>query len=161
MAPRFPLYIDLKGNNCTIFGGGEAAASRAEVLLKFNAKITVISPTLCDRLREMDEEGLIRYIPRKYFRGDCSSAYLCIAATDDVSMNIAISEECKAKSIPVNVTRPYEYGTFDFPAFCIEDDVTVSVSCVKNPEFADEICSLISEELPELLQATRRNRNKT
>lgn len=160
MAPRFPLYIDLKGNNCTIFGGGEAAASRAEILLKFNAKVTVINPTLCDRLREMDKKGLIRYIPRKYFRGDCSSAYLCIAATDDVSINIAISEECKAKAIPVNVTRPYEYGTFDFPAFYIADEITVSVSCVENPEFADEICSRISDGLPDLLESYRRNLTK-
>ncbi|NLN82669.1 MAG: NAD(P)-dependent oxidoreductase [Clostridiales bacterium] len=47
----------------------------------------------------MDEKELIRYIPRRYFRGDCSSSYICIAATDDQNVNIAISDECKAKRI--------------------------------------------------------------
>ena len=40
MAIGFPLHIDLEGNNCTVFGGSEAAARRAEVLLRFGAKVT-------------------------------------------------------------------------------------------------------------------------
>jgi siroheme synthase-like protein len=155
MAPRFPLYIDLEGNNCTIFGGGDAAASRAEILLKFSAKVTVISPTLCPKLREMDEAGLIRYIPRRYYRGDCSSSYLCVAATNNDDINIAISDECKAKAIAVNVVHPSAFGTFNFPFVFVDDDVTVSVSCEKDQEYAEKLCCLISEEMPELLKAAQ------
>ena len=57
MAPGFPLYIDLNGNNCTVFGGGRAAAARVATLLEFGAKVTVISPTICDELRRLDEES--------------------------------------------------------------------------------------------------------
>ena len=32
MALGFPLYIDLNGNNCVVFGGGEFAADRAQTL---------------------------------------------------------------------------------------------------------------------------------
>lgn len=147
MAPRFPLYIDLEGNNCIIFGGGETAAARAETLSKFNAKITVISPTICPKLQDMDEKGLITYIPRRYYRGDCSLSYLCIAATGNEAVNIAIADECKAKSIPVNVARPSAFGTFDFPSFVIDGDITVSVSSNKNPEYAERVCGLIAELL--------------
>ena len=37
MALGFPLYIDLNGNNCVVFGGGEFAADRAQTLLRFGA----------------------------------------------------------------------------------------------------------------------------
>ena len=99
MALGFPLYINLHGNNCVVLGGGEFAWERARTLLAFGAKVTVISPTLCEGLRRLDEEGKIRYIPRRYFRGDCTCAYLCVAATEDEALNIAISDECKAKGI--------------------------------------------------------------
>lgn len=108
----FPLYIQLTGNNCMIFGGGDYAAAKAETLLRFGAKVTVISPGLCDRLRTLDDAGSIRYIPRKYFRGDCTPAVLCVAATNDRSVNIAISVECKAKNIPVHLSDPAAFGNF-------------------------------------------------
>ena len=117
MALGFPLYIDLNGNNCIVFGGGEFAADRAQALLRFGAKVTVINPTLCPRLREMDERTDPVH-PRRYYRGDCTSAYLCVAATDDESLNVAISDECKAKGLPVNVSRPAAFGTFSFHRSC-------------------------------------------
>lgn len=111
----FPLYIDLAGNNSTVFGGGEKAARIVRTLQQFQTAITVISPHLCADLRLASEKGEIRHIPRRYFRGDCNNSQLCIAATSDPTTNIAISTECKAKGIPVHVTNPSVYGNFHFP----------------------------------------------
>ncbi len=152
MAFGFPLYIDLKGNNCVILGGGRFAASRAQALLKFGAKITVISPTLCNELREMDEQGLIRYIPRRYYRGDCTSAYLCVAATDTESINISISDECKAKGVPVNVSKPSAFGTFTFPAIVLGDTVAVSVTGSAGAAVIASLCSQIEQALPSMME---------
>ena len=145
------MYIDLEGNNCTIFGGGEKAAVRAAVLLKFGAKVTVISPGLCAQLREMDKKGLIRYVPRRYYRGDCSSSYICIAATDNEAVNISISDECKAKKIAVNVTRPAAFGTFSFPSVILEKDITVSVASESDKKLERRLCEGIAEQLHNIL----------
>lgn len=123
----FPLYIDLNGNNCTVFGGGEYAADKAEALLCFGARVTVISPCLCDRLAELDARHAIRYIPRKYYRGDCTTSVLCVAATDDEATNIAIACESKAKNIPVNVSRPAAFGSFRFPEAILSDPLQISL----------------------------------
>ncbi|MDD2362513.1 MAG: bifunctional precorrin-2 dehydrogenase/sirohydrochlorin ferrochelatase [Oscillospiraceae bacterium] len=152
MAPRFPLYIDLYDNNCVIFGGGNQAAERAEVLLKFGAKVTVISPTICPKLKKLDEAGLIRYLPRRYYRGDCSSGYLCVAATNDEAVNISISDECKAKLIHVNVTNPSEFGTFMFPAVISKNDVTVSVVSDSDPEQAEIICGKLAKTFDSIIK---------
>ena len=127
MALGFPLYTDLTGNNCTIFGGGENVVRRVRELRRFGAKVTVISPALCPALEQLSEAGDIRHIPRKYYRGDCTNAQMCVAATDDTATNIAIATECKAKGIPVNVTNPKEFGNFGFPRAVVTDHVVISV----------------------------------
>ena len=152
MSFGFPLYINLSGNNCVILGGGRFAASRTVALLKFEAKVTVISPTLCKELQELDKSGAIRYIPRRYCRGDCTSAYLCVAATDTESVNIAISDECKAKGIPVNLSKPAAFGTFTFPSIILSDTVSISLSGNENPDVISSLCKQIEQELPTMLE---------
>ena len=102
MPNAFPLYVYLTDCDCIIIGGGSYAAHSAETLIRFGARVTVISPTLCPALRELNKEGRIRYIPRKYFRGDCTPATLCVAATDLDAVNISVAEECRAKGRSVH-----------------------------------------------------------
>ncbi len=151
MAIGFPLHIDLEGNNCTVFGGDETAANRAAVLLRFGAKVTVISPTVCPTLQQMSEKNTVRHIPRRYFRGDCSNSQLCVAATDDPDLNIRIATECKAKSIPINVTHPAQYGTFYFPRIIIQDGILVTVAGDAPTEKKRRLRDKIKEILPNLM----------
>lgn len=151
MALGFPLLVDLKDNNCTVFGGDKSALRRVKELLRFGAKVTVISPQLCSELEHMSEDGLIRHIPRKYFRGDCSNSQLCVAATDDNTLNIAISTECKNKSIPVNVTSPRSYGNFTFPRLVITDDVVLSITGSLPADTLAKLQDRLQDELPNML----------
>ncbi len=154
MSIGFPLHINIDGNNCTVFGGSEAAARRAEVLLRFGAKVTVISPDLCPALDQLSAENAVRHIPRKYFRGDCTNSQICIAATEDNDLNIRIATECKAKNIPVNVTSPADYGTFHFPRVILQDDLVVTVAgsapTEKKRHLRDRLKALIPAILKEI-----------
>ncbi|MBQ3133944.1 MAG: hypothetical protein IJC17_06715 [Clostridia bacterium] len=153
MDVRFPIFIDLTDNNCTIIGGGEYAAACADMLLGFGAKVTVISPVINARLAELEEQKRIRYIPRKFFRGDCANAYLCIAATDSEQINIAVSVECKSRGIPVNVKAPSAYGTFRLPAAVICEDVTVAAYSEEiNQHALENLRANLKEELPNMWQ---------
>lgn len=152
MSFGFPLYIDLNGNNCTIFGGNEYAADKAEILLRFGARVTVISPQLCDRLAEMDASRLVRYIPRKYYRGDCSTAMLCVAATDDDALNISIASEGKAKNIPVNLESPAAFGSFCFPEAFMTPSVQLSLVGNLPPEQMRKLCVKLGRQMETELQ---------
>ena len=153
MALGFPLLVDLKDNNCTVFGGDKSALRRVKELLRFGAKVTVIAPQLCTELEKMSVNGLIRHIPRKYFRGDCTNSQLCVAATDDNSLNIAISTECKNKSIPVNVTSPRSYGNFTFPRLVITDDVILSITGTLPADTLTKLQERLQDELPRMIEA--------
>ena len=151
MALGFPLLVDLNDNNCTVFGGNKSALRRVNELLRFGAKVTVISPVICTELEHLSQEGQIRHIPRKYFRGDCSNSQLCVAATDDNTLNIAISTECKNKGIPVNVTSPRSYGTFTFPRMVLTDDVVLSLTGTLPADTLSALRDRLQEELPRIL----------
>jgi|GEM_PF-883323 siroheme synthase, N-terminal domain len=151
MACGFPLYIDLHGNNCVIIGGGDYAAFCARTLLRFGAKVTVICPLLSPALKELDDNGAIRHIPRRYYRGDCTNSCLCIAATDSETVNIAVSDECKAKGIPVNLSKPAAFGNFFFPAAIVLDDMTVSVAGERPTKELLALRDRIEAALPDLL----------
>lgn len=151
MAYGFPLYIDLKGNNCVVLGGGDYAADKVAALLRFDAKVTVISPTLCDRLQELDKTHAIRYIPRRYYRGDCTNAYICVAATGTESVNIAVSDECKAKGIPVNVSKPAAFGNYLFPQVVLYEEISLAISGSAPAQLQADLRELLEARLPELL----------
>lgn len=160
MSIGFPLLIDLKGNNCTVFGGGKSALRRVKELLRFGAKVTLISPQICSELSQLSECGDIRYIPRKYFRGDCSNSQLCVAATDDSTLNIAISTECKNKGIPVNVTQPRSYGTFTFPRMATSEDVVISINGTLSADQLSHLRDRIQQELPSMIADIINNTEK-
>lgn len=151
MALGFPLLVDLKDNNCTVFGGNKSALRRVNELLRFGAKVTVISPQICPELEQLSENGVIRHIPRKYFRGDCSNAQLCVAATDDNALNIAISTESKNKGIPVNVTSPRSYGNFTFPRMVITDEVVLSITGTLSADTLNKLKERLQEDLPRII----------
>ena len=158
MAIGFPLLIDISGNNCTVFGGGKSALRRVKELLRFGAKVTVVSPQICSELEQMSQNSLIRHIPRKYFRGDCTNAQLCVAATDDNTLNIAISTECKNKGVPVNVTQPRSYGTFAFPRMVTDEQVVLSVNGTLPSEQLSALRDRLQELLPTLIEETKQSK---
>lgn len=109
---RFPLFVDLTGKKAVVIGGGTVGLRRAEVLSRFGAEVTVISPALSRTM-----EG-IRHIPRKYAPGDLEGVFLAIAATDDPQVNAAARQEARRLGILFNRSdRPADCDFF-FPAVC-------------------------------------------
>ena len=149
MALDFPVFVSLRDNTCVIVGGGEYAADAAELLLSFGAKISVISPALCPRLQALDKAGTIRHIPRKFFRGDTANCYLCVAASGDKTVNIAVAVECKARHVLVNVEEPAEYGTMRLPKL-VQAEGLVGGFTAENTAALDNFCVALQKKLPDV-----------
>lgn len=109
---RFPLFIDLTGKPVTIIGGGKIALRRAEVLLRFGAEVTVVSPALDHPL-----EGIVHH-SRPYETGDLAGAFLAIAATDNRAVNDAAEAEARTLGILFNRADDQTRCDFFFPAVC-------------------------------------------
>ena len=109
---RFPLFVDLAGKKALVIGGGTVGLRRAEVLARFGAEVTVVSPTLS---REVER---IRHIPRKYTLGDLEGAFLAVAASDDPQVNEAAGREARRLGVIFNRSDAPADCDFFFPAVC-------------------------------------------
>ena len=50
---NFPIFININSKPVTVIGGGTIAYRKVTLLLKANAKITVISENICNELQEL------------------------------------------------------------------------------------------------------------
>lgn len=109
---RFPLFVSLEGRSAVVIGGGKVGLRRAEVLRRFGAEVTVISPAL---LRPL--EG-VRHVARTYEPGDLAGAYLAIAAANSPEVNAAVGREARREGAVFNRGDCPEACDFFFPAIC-------------------------------------------
>jgi len=121
----YPVFLNLNGRKCVIAGGGKVAERKALSLLRSGAEITVISPECTERLKKEHLRGRIKYIPRRYKKGDLKNAFLVIAATDSNGTNRKISEDALHL---VNVVDMPSLCNFIVPSVVRRGPLTIAVS---------------------------------
>ncbi|GHU60105.1 hypothetical protein FACS1894171_0160 [Clostridia bacterium] len=124
---RFPLFVDIFEKKIVVFGGGTVAARRVTTLLKFGAKITVVSPKVTPPLAKFIKNGQIVHRPRKFSLADLDGAALAVAATNDRETNHDIAVAAAAKNIPISVADCPEECTFFFPAIALGENIVAGI----------------------------------
>ncbi len=99
----YPVFLNISGKKCVVFGGGQVALRKVRVLLEHGAKVEVISPALCPELAQLAGSGEIKAFRRTYVKGDLKGAFVTIAATDDSETNLKVAGEARRNAIMVNV----------------------------------------------------------
>lgn len=123
----YPVFLDIKGRNCVIVGGGEVALRKAERLLDCGAKVSIISPKLTTELTALKDKGLIAHVASEYSGDLIDKAALIIGATDDEKTNARISQDARAKGIPVNIVDDPQKCDFILPAIAQRGDLVMAI----------------------------------
>ncbi|MDF2987293.1 MAG: siroheme synthase [Eubacterium sp.] len=124
----FPLFVDLKGKRCLVVGGGEVASRKAEILLRFEAQLTIVAPEINHYISGLEEQGKTTIIRREYCEQDMSMASLVIAATSSKTVNERVYRDAVGRNIPVNIVDDPELCTFIFPSVVKRGALTVGIS---------------------------------
>ena len=124
----YPVFLEMKGRNCVVIGGGAIAERKVAGLVAAEASVTVIAPILTDGLRELLGEGVIRHVAREYQAGDGASFDLVFVATDDADINPLVFKETRALRIWVNSADDPAHGDFILPAVIRRGELTVAAS---------------------------------
>lgn len=127
----FPFYVDIKGKNCLVVGGGKIALQKIQVLISFEVFIKVISPYISKEILDIkdyvsDEKMLL--LNRNFQESDIDGCLFVVAATDDSAMNAQIAKLCRDRNILVNVVDLKEECSFIFPAVIKKKDLVIAVS---------------------------------
>lgn len=123
-----PIFLSLKGARCLVVGGGAVAARKAGLLAGCGAKVAVVAPELGETLAAEAAAGRIEHIPARFEPAHLDAATVVIAATDDHAVNAAVSQEARARNIPVNVVDAPELCSFIFPSIVDRSPMIVAVS---------------------------------
>ena len=144
-----PIFFNIKQRHCVVIGGGDVATRKVTMLLKAQGDITIISPELCVELAEMVSANKVKYIQAAFSADQLHGACMVIAATDDESVNEAVSASAKAQGIPVNVVDAPHLCTFTMGSIIDRSPIVIAVSSEGNaPVLARYIRTKIETLLP-------------
>ncbi|MCI5146556.1 MAG: bifunctional precorrin-2 dehydrogenase/sirohydrochlorin ferrochelatase [Candidatus Electrothrix sp. AR3] len=136
----YPICLNIKGQLCTVVGGGVVAERKVLALLEAEARVRIISPALTKPLTELATEGSITWLPRRYCRDDLDQAFLVFAATDKREVQEEVRRDASKAGILINVTDAPEQSEFHVPAVIRQGDLTLTVSTNgKSPALAAKI----------------------
>ncbi|MFP6665331.1 MAG: bifunctional precorrin-2 dehydrogenase/sirohydrochlorin ferrochelatase [Deltaproteobacteria bacterium] len=124
-----PVSLDLVGRRTIVVGGGSVAARKASSLLAAGASVRVVAGEIGSELRELAaSQNSLEIVERDYQAGDLADVLLAFAATDDRSVQKAVSQEASERGVLLNVVDEPEACSFVMPAMLELGRVTVAVS---------------------------------
>jgi precorrin-2 dehydrogenase/sirohydrochlorin ferrochelatase len=144
-----PFYIAclrLTGRRCLVVGGGDVGLEKVEGLLACDAEVTLVAPDAHPALRELAQEGSIRWEARAYESGDLEGCLIAIAATDDTDVNIRVFDDAEHRAMLVNVVDVPPLCNFILPAIVRTGPLAVAISTAgASPALAKRMKREISE----------------
>ncbi|HEX6099109.1 MAG TPA: bifunctional precorrin-2 dehydrogenase/sirohydrochlorin ferrochelatase [Thermoanaerobaculia bacterium] len=126
--PYYPIYLDIENRDVIIIGGGNVCARKAETMMKYGARVTVVSPEFTGEIEGWAREGCLALKRKTYDASDLDGANIVIASTDDQSVNEQIAADCRARRIPVNVVDVTPLCEFIVPAIIESGSIQIAVS---------------------------------
>lgn len=126
--PYYPIFLDVEERSVVIIGGGNVCARKAETMLRYGARVTVVSPDFTDEIEEWARQGSIAIKRKPYEASDLDGASIVIASTDDQRVNEQIAADCRARKIPVNVVDVTPLCEFIVPAIVESGSIQIAVS---------------------------------
>ncbi len=144
------MFADLRGRRCVVVGGGAVAQRKVASLLTCGARVTLISPTVAQRLSQWVREGTIRHLARRFRAGDVRGAWLVCACTDDPQINEAAALAGRRRGVFTNVVDQPRQCSFIAPAVARRGSLTIAVSTTgASPSLAkalrDDVARLLGD----------------
>ena len=125
---HLPVFLDLRGRDVLVVGGGAVAARKAEMLLRAQAHVTIIAPEAAPAVSRLAATGRLRHVARRFDETDLDGRALVVAATNQPDVNRAVHDAAMRINLPVNVVDCPALSSFIFPAIVDRSPLLVAVS---------------------------------
>ena len=122
----FPMFIRTTGRKVVIVGGGEQAAQKARLLLKTDAALVLVAPTLDDELQALVDTGRAQQetaLSTDIFE-DAAMAFI---GTGCPGLDVAAHALATAAKCPVNVVDQPDLCDMTPPAIVDRDPIVVAI----------------------------------
>lgn len=141
----FPLFIDLRNKSALVIGAGKIAFRKVETLLKYGAKVTVIT-------KEIKEEKFFNLKNIDIKIGEFNETllenrFIVVAATDNPDFNRYIYELCNSKNLLVNNITSKEEMNCRFASILETEEYQIAISANGNPTKSKALKNKLKEML--------------
>lgn len=124
----YPIYLDMRGRNALVVGGGAVGSRKAQTLLRAGARVTVVSPQVTAAIRSLADTGELTWHERPYRASDMQTMFLVFSATDDPDLNRRIEADATRHHVLCNFADAPDRGHFILPSIVARGDLLVSIS---------------------------------
>ncbi len=144
----YPINLKIENQKCVVIGGGKVAYRKILRLLDSDAKVEVISPTVCTEIFQLAEQNKISLRLESYSAEKISTGLILIAATDNFELNKKILADGRAKNFLVNDVDGD--GDFFVPSKIQRGDFLLTISTGgSSPAFAKFVRENLEAEFDE------------
>jgi uroporphyrin-III C-methyltransferase/precorrin-2 dehydrogenase/sirohydrochlorin ferrochelatase len=125
--PTYPSGLRLEGRKVVVVGGGQVAQRRVPGLIAAGAQVHLVSPEVTPALEGLADAGEISWLRRPFEETDLDAAWYVIAATNDPSVNDAVSHAAEQRHTFCVRSDDATAGSAWTPAVGRHGEVTVAV----------------------------------
>ncbi|MHC0052656.1 siroheme synthase CysG [Actibacterium sp. D379-3] len=123
----FPMFLTMAGRDVAIAGGGEQAAQKARLMLKTEARLTLLAPELDDELQALVDAGRARHHAGPVTPAQFAGCALVFIATGCAETDAALHAVAKAAGAVVNVVDRPDLCDAITPSIVDRDPVVVAI----------------------------------
>lgn len=125
---RLPIFLNIRDRKCVIVGGGEIAFRKATLLSRAGGHLHIQAEQISAELSALCEDKGYTVSLSAYSAECLEDAAIVVAATDDLSVNTAVSVDAKLNNIPVNVVDQPSLCTFIVPSIVDRSPIVIAIS---------------------------------
>jgi precorrin-2 dehydrogenase/sirohydrochlorin ferrochelatase len=137
--PLYPLFLNLCGRSCVVFGGDEVAERKIRDLLDAGANLRVIAPCVTTAIAEWSQAELLHWEARTFAAGDLRDAFLVVSVADSAT-NRQVFAEADARQTFCNAVDDIEQCSCLAPAVVRRGPLQIAISTAgRSPALAQRL----------------------
>lgn len=148
---HFPIFMAVAGRRIVVSGGGEAALAKLRLLMKTEARVTVVARETLPEIDALAAAGRLTILRRAMEPGDALCAALFYAANDAAEEDARVTRLAQNDGALTNWVDNLHQSQFITPAIVDRDPVTVAIG---TEGAAPVLGRAIKADLEERLPAT-------
>lgn len=149
MYNMYPLMLNLNKKVVVIIGGGKIAYRKASGLKNTGAFVTVISPEICEEMKELP---YITWKQKNFTNDDIKDAHLIYAATNQHAVNLMVKQAAHDFQW-VNIVSDGTESSFHTPGVIRNDEYVITISTSgKDPSFTKRLKQELISIFPTLIK---------
>jgi len=125
---QLPIFLNLNGRCVAVFGGGIAAARKAEIAVRAGAEVKVFAEQLSEEFAEIKQTKGFSVVTRAPCVDDLTDCMLVYCASEEMEQNRKVYAVAREARVPCNVVDLPELCDFTMPSIVDRSPVVIAVS---------------------------------